>query len=207
MAASEVAIANMALGWLGGELIISFDDESVEARLIKANYEFARDAVLEDHSWTFATARTVLTPTTEEPVWGSTMQFLIPPDTIRILRVSQTQNDEDNLDWVREGRLIIANRERIYVTYTKRITNPAEFPPNFVHTLAQRLAADLAIPLTESRSLQETHWAVYMEKIKDAAATDGMQGRSPRTKSTRLLGSRSGFFPGSGGFAIGDPLV
>ena len=207
MTASEVSISNLALGWLGGNLIISLGDDSTEAKLADANYEFARDAVLEDHYWSFATARTVLTPTEGEPEFGSTMQFLIPPDTIRIQRVSQTENDEDNLDWVREGRFIIANRERIYVTYTQKVEDPALFPPNFVACLAQRLAADMAIPLAESRSLQEQHWAIYMEKLKDAAATDGMQGRSPRTKSTRLLGSRSGMFPGSGGFAIGDPLV
>ena len=207
MAASEVSISNLALGWLGGELITSLDDESTEAKLADANYDFARDAVLEDHAWTFATLRVILTPTEAEPAFGDTRQFLIPPDTIRIQRVSRTANDEDSLDWVREGRHIIANVERVYVTYTRRVTDPSEFPPNFVACLAQRLAADMAIPLAESRSLQEQHWAIYMEKIADAAATDGMQGRSPRTKSTRLLGSRSGMFPGAGGFAIGDPLI
>lgn len=204
---SAVEISNLAIGWLGGTPIISFDDESTEAKLAKLNYPLVRDAVLEDHFWSFATQRIVLTPTVESPAFGEDNQFLIPPDTIKLQRVDRTVNGDDNLDWVREGKFIIANVERCYVWYTRRVEDPTEFTSNFTQALAQRLAADIAIPLTESRSLQEQHFLLYQEKLNDAAATDGMQGRSPRTQSTRLLGSRNGFFPGSGGFNIGDPLV
>lgn len=207
MAVSEVSIANQALGWLGANLITSLDDEQVEAQLIKANYDQLRDAVMEDHAWTFANARSVLTPTVEEPEFGTTQRFLIRPDTIRVLRVEDSENAFGTLRWSLEQRHIIANVEKIFVFYTTRITDPALFSPAYVQALAQRLAADLAIPLTESGKLMERHWALYREKIQAAAATDGMQGINQQITSTRLLRSRTGFFTESGGFAIGDPLT
>lgn len=203
-----VTICNLAIGWLGGTLITSLDDGTIEADLCKANFDPARDAVLEDRHWTFATERAVLTPTTEEPVFGRENQFLIPRDTIKLQRVNRTGRYEDNdLDWVREGRFIIAAEERVYVWYTRRIEDTNEFSPNFVQALAQRLAADIAIPLTESRTLQQQHWELYQMKLDDAGATDGMQGRALQTESTRLLRARFGGVATGAGFNIGEPLT
>ena len=207
MAISEVSIANQSLGWLGASLITSFDDDSVEADLVRTNYEPSRDAVLEDHAWSFANERAVLTPATEEPVFGTANKFLIPADVIRVLRVERNPDGFGTLRWSLEARFIHANVDRIYVFYTKKIENETLFTSAFAVALAQRLAADLAIPLTESAKLAELHWELYQGKLDAAAATDGMQGVNQRIRSTRLLRARRGQFPEGDSFSIGDPLV
>ena len=205
---TEVSICNQALGWVGGDLITAFTDGTVEAKLCEANYAALRDAVLEDHAWVFATKRDTLTPLTEPPDWGFGQAFLLPPDTIRVLEVDDTTQGFGTMEWVREGRQIHADAERIFLRYTSRVVDTAQFSPAFVQALAQRIAAEFAIPLAESRELQVNHWAVYNEKISNAAATDGMQGRRERTNTSRLRGARSGFYPGSSrGGSLGNVLL
>ncbi len=177
MSLSEVQICNLALGWLGAELITSLLDDNEGAKLCNANYASARDAILESAQWSFAIRRAMLTPVLEEPsfTWGS--KFLIPPGVIRLMTViANPATPQVSTLWVKEGNFILANDEKLYVTYLARITDTALFTAQFTQALAQRLAADMAIPLTESRSLQETHWALFQRKLDEAIASDGLTG-------------------------------
>jgi len=203
MATSVVAICNLALSWLGGDLIISLDDPTVEAKLCKANYEPLRDTVLEEREWTFAVKRIELPSLQDTPLYGFDRAFQIPPDTIRLLQVSRAGEDvtsggaarrdtgqgrEQRIEWLREGETVVANgAERIYARVLTRISDTTKFSPAFDQCLAARIAMDIAIPLTNSEKLQASMAAMYGQKIRIAAGTDGMQGRSYRTRSDSLL--------------------
>lgn len=210
MAVSEVAICNIALGWLGGDLIISLNDESVEAKLCKANYIPLRDAVLEEREWTFAVKRIEPAGLQDTPLYGFDKAFQIPPSVIRVLQVTRAGEDvvqagvsntgvrstsrggsgigrETRIEWLREGETIVANSAtRIYARVLVQIVDTTKFSPAFDQALAARLAMDLAIPLTNSEKMQKSMAAMYGEKIGLAAATDGMQGRSYNTRSDSL---------------------
>lgn len=206
MAVSPVAICNIALGWLGGNLIISLDDETVEAKLCKANYDMLRDAVLEEREWTFAVKRLEPSALTTGPLYGYDKAFKIPPSVIRILQVSRAgevidgtiidgsfksatrggtgTGRETRIEWAREGDEILAdNSDRIFIRAIVRIVDTNKFSPAFDQALAARLAMDLAIPLTNSRALQKSMAGMYADKIRLAAATDGMQGRSHNVRA------------------------
>jgi len=193
MAVSEVTICNLALSWLAGNLIISIDDDINEAKLCKANYELSRDAVLEAIAWTFATKRYALTPEANTPAWGYAFQFTLPADIITILEVtdvSSTPNGANNLDWRREGHMILCDASNIYVKAIFKQTDPVRFPPNFVQALASRLASEIAIPLTESASLMKEMEGKYKDRLLIAAGTDGIQGKSDVIQSRKLTGVR-----------------
>jgi len=206
MAASPVAICNIALGWLGGDLIISLDDQTVEAKLCKANYEPLRDAVLEEREWTFAVKRLEPVETTGLPLYGYDKTFQIPPEVIRVLQVSRAgevdsgilvegsfksatrggtgTGRETRIEWAREGDLIFANNSaRIFMRALVRIDDTTKFSPAFDQVLAARLAMDLALPLTNSSKYQQEAARMYGEKMALAAASDGMQGRSQNVRS------------------------
>ena len=179
MALSEVQICNLALGWLGAELITSLLDDNEGAKLCNANFASARDAILEDANWSFAITRAVLTPMLEPPDHSWNNQFLIPARVIRLLTVTHnTTIPASATPWVKEGNKILANEERLYITYVARITDTALFTAQFTQVLAQRLAADLAIPITESRTLQESHWGLYEAKLENAITSDGLTGNA-----------------------------
>ena len=206
MAISPVAICNLALGWLGGDLIISLDDPSVEAKLCKANYELLRDAVIEEREWTFAVKRLEPAGLVAGPLYGFDKAFQIPPEVIRVLQVSRAgevidgtiiegsflsatrggtgTGRETRIEWNREADMIFANNsDRIFIRALIRIEDTTKYSPSFDQALAARLAMELAIPITNSRTLQKDMASLYVEKMRLAAATDGMQGRSQNVRA------------------------
>ena len=185
--ASKVEICNLALSWLGGNLIISIDDPTTEAALCKANFDLQRDACLQEYDWAFATKRVELPQSANAIPWGDLTQFAIPADCLRVLTADSTSKDERYLMWKIEGQYIIANVTELFIRYISRVENPEEFPTLFVHALAARMASDIAIPLTRSRELQGQMWQLFQNKINQAATADGMQGRSDRIRSNKLV--------------------
>ncbi len=184
--ASEVSICNQAIAWLGGTLITSLDDNSTEAKLCKATYASVRDAVLEARDWTFAIGRHDLPVSATAPINGYANAFPIPSDVLRILGVL------DNDDWQVEGQDIVTNEGAVSIKAVVRVTDPNRFSALFVQALAARLAADLAIPLTQSRELQKQHYQIYNDKLDEAVTNDGMQGKSRKITSNWLQSSRVG---------------
>lgn len=189
MAVSEVSICNQALSWLGEKLITSLDDPTTPAQLCKLNYEQLRDAVLEARDWSFAMQRNVPAVLVTVPVWGYSHQFQLPPDLLRVVFVGETDSDLENQpvdNWQREQDKIMCNVDTIYLRYIYRLTDPVKFTPLFVQALAARIAADLAMPLTSSRSLQSDMFNLFGVKLQEAAATDAKQGRTRVIRSQDL---------------------
>lgn len=192
MALSEVGICNLALGWLGANLITSIDDDTVEGRLCDANYESSRDAALEDRDWTFATSRRSLTLLGTAPAFGYSKAFQLPAECLRVIRACSDVDFLDDTDWVREGNTLLANVDTLYAKYIKRITDTNLFSPLFVQAVAARLATDIAIPITGSRDMQDLMYALYERKISVAGTMDGMQGKNAVLRSNTLIDVRAG---------------
>lgn len=193
---SETQIVNIALSWLGQQQINALGDNQNEAKIMNANYASSRDKVLEDHAWTFAIRREVLTPTLPVSVFGTPNRFLIPSDVLRVQRVyrpntSSQTNQLMNARWVREGQYILAREEQIWAHFIFRETNSDRYSPGFVHALAARLAADTCMTFTENRKMFEQMELMYQDKLNDAAYADGSQGRTEIIRSDILTGVRT----------------
>lgn len=187
MILSEVSICNQALGWLGANLITDFDDGSDEANLCKANYDYIRDAVLEDTGWSFALKRDQI-PLLADAELGYGSAFQLPDDCIRVERIFSDSRmyDGDQLEYVIEDRKVLTDNGTCFIRYIARIIDVSRFSPNFVQALAYRIATDLAIPLTKSRTMQLQMFELYNNRLEVASATDGMQGRSRRIRVSRM---------------------
>lgn len=212
MAVSTVSICNQALGWLGANRIIDLTDDSIEAQLCSDNFAELRDAVLLEREWTFAVRRLILTPLVLNPIYGYENMFLLPTDVLRVLNIPTTLGtfgglpflaggagadaDQGLVDWRVEsaqdgsGNVIIANVERVRVRVIWRVTNEKLWNLMFTQALAARLAADLAMPLVNSRQLQKDMWALYDMKLNRAGTMDGMQGRHEVKRSDQLINVR-----------------
>ncbi|RKZ84263.1 MAG: hypothetical protein DRQ39_08565 [Gammaproteobacteria bacterium] len=189
-AVSEVSICNQALLALGADAIISLDDDTTEAKLCKAHYDHVRDAVIEAHNWTFAVAWVQLAKLASPPLSEYANAFQLPVEAVRVIFVGEDY-DHPNVAWQVQGNTVVTNETSCKCQLIQIVTNPEEFSPLFVQALAARLSADLAIAITNSRSLFETHMQVYALKIKEAASMDGMQGKARRIRSKWLNNSRS----------------
>ena len=190
--ASRTEIGNLALSWLAQNLMLSIDDNTNQARLIKANFQFALDSVLEEGEWSFATRRSILsTPTVDAPAWGYSFYHLIPSTELLVIFASD-RGDETDYDFdyrVEEGGLA-CNTDKVYIKTITSIKDTSKFTNTFNQALAARLAYDLAIPLTESQKKEATMYAIYQNKLAIALERDGSQGKHPRMGRTRLTSKR-----------------
>lgn len=199
---SEVSICNQALGWLGENPITSLDDPTRNANLCRDNYPFLRDAVLEERMWTFATARASSTVADLDD-WGVQYLHPIPLEWLAVYRVYCTPGETPEqgvpaAGWRREGEYILSRETTIYMWGIKRISDTGKFTQLFVQALAARMAADLAMPLTEDRKKQADAWGLYQSKLREAAARDGAQGANDHIRSSGLVSARSYGTPLSG---------
>lgn len=194
--AGPVEICNLALGWLGANLIHDLDadaPESTEAELCSANYDAAVKAVLEAKAWTFATERVDLGAGQESGVAEYPQAYAIPGEVVRVLAVDDGSGTFE-LGWVREGDQVLVERA-VSSASAKAIVlveDATKYPPSFVRALAYRLAADLAVPITENAKLALAMEQLYGFELKKAGALDGMQGSTKERKTSWLRNARGG---------------
>lgn len=205
---NPVAIANLALGWLGqATRITTFEDATKPAQIIKEQFAGLRDACLEDADWTFATGRLVIPKDPNAPLFDYDARYQLPGQVLRVITCSPggaggtldafaasmlPPDDGQGLEWAKEGCFIVTvgTPTSIKVKAIVRAEDPNEWSPGFCQALAARIASDLAVPLTANRSLQDDMWKLYKLKRDAAATNDGRQGRSQRLRSTYLAARR-----------------
>ncbi|MEQ1866567.1 MAG: hypothetical protein ABL996_18170 [Micropepsaceae bacterium] len=185
---SEVSICNLALQDLGrGLAITALDENSQAARACRLRYPFARDACLRAYNWNFAAARASLPALAEAPAFGFAHAYQLPGDCLFVREVA----GDDACAWtVERGRLLTDLGAPLNVTYTRAETNPASFDALFTETLAARIAADVAVSLTESTGKAQALWQVYQSKLAEARRRDAQEGASERIKDGGWIADR-----------------
>jgi hypothetical protein len=199
----RVDVCNLALGWLGANLITSIEDDADEARLCKVNYIPARDATLEAHPWSFAIKRFIPAKLEGDSVYGQLSRFKIPSDIMRVLRVDReegtwmlpywgTTEAPEQANWVLEGDEILAPLDVVYCRGIRRIEDEGIYSPTFVQAFSAHMAMLMALSLTQSQSIFQDMAALYAEKLREARSRDGLQGRSRRIRNRTMHRSRAG---------------
>lgn len=174
---TDIEICGMALGFAKTKGIVSFDDDTAQARACKAFYGPIRDLVLEDRVWTFARRQYVLdAPDLAPPAFKYARRFGLPAEIIRVHRVYDADMDPD-IDWELHGRFILTGEKKLYATAVRREEDASLYTPGFCLALALRLGTILAIPFAENRQLKADLWDEYKVVIKEASGADGSQGR------------------------------
>ncbi|MFV0347305.1 MAG: hypothetical protein ACK5JO_01875, partial [Halodesulfovibrio sp.] len=117
--ASVISICNKGLRYLGGEEILSLEQESRGARLCNQYYTEVRDELLEEHHWNFAARYVSLAPLPEVPLFGFARAYQLPADCLRVRRL------RDNADFeVVENRDLYTDAVSAEAVVTARVTDP-----------------------------------------------------------------------------------
>jgi len=175
--ASEVDIANLALGRLGDSATVASlnpPEGSSQAEHCARFYPIARDSMLEMHTWGFATKRISLAQLTNNwPQWA--YAYACPSDALNLLAVlapdanndyssglvlSETAYGTVNAgsgiytpqEFVTEADddgndIIYTNQANAMLRYTRRVTDTTKFSPLFIDALAWLLASNMAGPI------------------------------------------------------------
>ncbi len=178
---SETEISNMAISHLGvGKEIADLDTEtSAEAKACRRFYDIARDTVLRDFEWPFATKIASLGLVESDPNTEWDYSYRYPSDCITLRRILSGVR-QDTLDSKvpykiaqdSSGRLIFSDEENASVEYTVKVTDPAKYTPDFTLALSYRLAVYIAPRVTRGDpfKLMEKAMGMYMDIIGDAKA-------------------------------------
>lgn len=151
--ADAITICSNALVLLGAGAISSFEEGPAAAAAAQL-YPGVRDSLLSKHPWRFAAATARLNRLATAPdFWRHA--FKLPADCL-VLRALRRSADPDapRIDFfARQGEDVTANEEDIWASYTRRVPE-AVFPAYFSQLLTYAMAAELALPVTDSGSLE-----------------------------------------------------
>lgn len=171
---TDADICGLALGRLGVDKTVSSlaTEQTKEASLCRRFYALCRDEVLSRAPWPFAIKIQALAPLADAdllPGWG--YQYDLPSDCLSLIEVvaDSEVGEADNYycacsqPWMpprqKQGfrkalssdgstQVVLANIDDAWAVYVRRVTNVAAYPVMLVSLIADRLAMELAMPLT-----------------------------------------------------------
>lgn len=183
MASSETDIVNVALILLGQPTILRMDDDNDVARTANTLWADVRDAVLSEHPWNRCTKILTLSKTPRDPGWVTTersysYEYLYPADSLRIL-----EPEDDLAKWEAgvssTGEAVIwSDTDGLTVKYIFRNTNVSQYSAWLSLALSKKMAAELALPITQSLSKATNAATAYDVHLRKAKGMDG-QEQSP----------------------------
>jgi len=192
MANSVIEICNNALLDLGEDAIMSLGDESKAAALCNHRWPGVRDAVLRAHPWNCATAQAELAAAAASPLWRWEFRYTLPVDFLRIVHMVGTDGSLVR-DWEIQGGSVLCNEAApLFITHVRRETDPRKYDALLAETLAARLAATLAYPLTGSASLAQACWKMYQDKLTEARGVNAREGVPESVTPVGWLGAKVG---------------
>ena len=97
--------------------------------------------------------------------------YSLPSDCLRVIRM-----EDDDAIFVREEDRLLTDEDSAKIQYIAQITDTAKYTPAFVTAFAARLAAEISYPLTNSTSVAETMYKLYLDKLKIAKGIDAQEG-------------------------------
>lgn len=178
---SEVDIVNLALSKIGDQATVTAinpPDSSAQAGHAAIFYPIARDFMLDQYNWAFATRRTTLAKLASAPAFGWTYAYGAPAQALNLLAVHLEGWPDDSNPQPFEheslddgSEVIYTNVDNAALRYTVFVTDTAKFDPAFVDALSWLLGAHLAGPVIKGAEGRATAaFCMNMFKIAYAAA-------------------------------------
>ncbi|MDD5348432.1 MAG: hypothetical protein PHT59_07455 [Candidatus Omnitrophica bacterium] len=188
--ASTVEIANQALYNLGQNAIVSMTEDSTAARLCNGRFTYVRDSVVRAYPWNCAIRRAELAQSSDTPAWEYDYQYQLPtsPYCLRVLTMEE-QIDE-GYKYVIEGRYILTDADTCNIKYIAQLTDANDMDILLRETIAARLAAEIAFPLTGQKNIADAMWNLYERKLREARSIDAQEGTPETIMEDTFLDSR-----------------
>ena len=186
-ASSETGIVNTGLILLGELPILSLTDDSDVARAANAVFTQIRDEVLAHHPWNGCTKQVTLAQLSGTPIFGWSYQYVYPSDGLRILFT-----DDDQYSWKvsigtdGQSKVVLSNAPTMAVEYIFRQTNVSRYGSWLSFAMSKRMAAELALTLTQHQGKAQGFMAAYQAQLSMSKMMDGQEQSTSEVTSTTL---------------------
>ncbi|PLX33673.1 MAG: hypothetical protein C0605_15900 [Hyphomicrobiales bacterium] len=176
-ALTRIGLWKMTANMLGETALGSVDDDSRIARLLRDEYDQARDAELRKHHWNFAVRRAALAADAEAPAFGWARAFTLPSDYIALLPLTEDGSAAAaSLPYALEGgRLLSDAPAPLRIRYVARETREGMFDPLFADALAAMLALRIGHTITGKASYMDRANRIYERAVLEARLNDAIE--------------------------------
>ncbi len=168
MASSAVDLANSAILKVGGTRINSFDDNKIEAIVVKEYYERSFKFLLSTYYWGFANKTEKLARTITVPEFEYTYAYTLPEDVLRVQRTFPNSN------YKIVGNELHTNETEIGIKYTSRALEE-DLPVYFEQAFMYYLAEQITVAITENQKKADSNYTKYKDQLKIAKSLDSQQ--------------------------------
>lgn len=159
MAYTKTLIAKLAMGHLGDRDIADIDDQfDLDAQILKARYDHARDLVYTAHDWKWAKRSAQLQQKVTPPVVRYTYAYALPNDFARISNISEFDDMRIPLDesgWDISGGELTTDVGYVFVDYVSNNWSEAVWPAHFAACVAEMLAEISCLKITHNEGLKK----------------------------------------------------
>lgn len=181
---TDIQICNLALARLGDARITALTDSTAQAQYCTLFYSQTVEELQAEFDWQFCRKQVNLTSGTL-PLTGYSIQYALPSDFIRAIRLGSIDASENFGTWEIVGTNLHTNiASPVALDYIANITTTTSFPAIFVEALSMKLAAVLAMPLTGSKDLFKQCVELYAGTIGKPAFFQATESYAPARASS-----------------------
>jgi hypothetical protein len=184
MTTSPVSVANMALTRLGGKSIASLDERSRESIVINGLFQNSLETVLRAHPWGFAGRQRVLA-VVDSPLDGAGWAYVYgyPADCLAVRKLHNPVPGSDPVPYevTTDGngtRVVLSDLSNAVLLYTARLADLSRADPLFIEALSYKIAAEIAIPLTQDKNMWDIMQKLYQAALSQARTVDANEGQA-----------------------------
>lgn len=192
--ASQTAICNRALEFLGESPIVSIDEDRPAAKALRRVYAESRRALLECHPWSFAKKRASIPASATAPEWGYANGFPLPVDFVRLIAIKDEPQFDIEADPAGSQWIVTDASAPLDIIYIYDVTDTGRYPPSFVDAFAARLALDTGEDIAQSNSKNQANADRYRGFLLEAKRLNGVQRQATLLRPGTFLESRRGGF-------------
>lgn len=180
---TKLSVYNQALGLLAQPTIASTESTKEDVRVLNSFWDGVVDLCHEATGWDFAKVRAELARQASVPAFGYSYYYSLPADLLRILKLSETGEEGDELlNYETEPGKIATNAETVYCLYVSNTsrTQVGRWSEAFGRYVACELALISSGKINSSR---EDFIAKQLKRAKsDAVGLDATQGPVQRRR-------------------------
>lgn len=209
-AQTEAEAATLALGHLGLAGIADLNDNNIRSRAAKQFFGAARDAMLREKYWSFASAWVRPAADITQSLGPVKQRYPMPENCLRIRVLVDEKNGsqyyEDSGRWdmeagqVEDGGakvevpVLVTDISQPLVSYIRRIEVVRLWDPVFLIGFSFELASMMARRLGRSRTMAADLHARALIEIEHAATIDSKEAaRKTLSRTPSLVAARYGF--------------
>lgn len=178
---TKAKIFNIALKNLGVTIgVQSTEQTDRNTSILNEFYEIAKEKVLSDYDWGFASSYRELSLTLNESLNPKFLfEYDYPNDCVALREVVGLRGEERiefevGLDGLQ--KVIYTNRENAKIRYTKLISDEGNYTPEFALALSWYLAFLSAKSITGARLNTSDCYKIYVQMINEAKVRDANEG-------------------------------